>query len=333
VTEADCWRSKTDVYLSRYGLSPGSVVTGQTGGKSGDFLGQLASIASLNADLAFIELGVNDSSGGVSLTTFEANMHAISDAVRDNRPGCILIYMTTWTAVNGGSFDAVIRRVAAAYGGLVADISGVYYANDSTYLPAGVSAFSGVSDGWHPNNNGHAVIANIVGKLLGESYSEPTSGYPYCTVADALALLPSIGTLTDGPPASVPSATQAQTILDAITSEIDMHLRGQGYAVPATDTEALASLKPIAMNGVAARIAKAKWPTATGAGGDGGIIPDLRADYAAGLAYIDGGGLVLDSGTDDGSAGATVSHGFRDRSGTALSQSERVARTDLETQF
>jgi hypothetical protein len=156
---------------------------------------------------------------------------------------------------------------------------------------------------------------------------------PYCTVSEALALLPSIGTLTDGPPASVPSAAQAQTILDAITAEIDMHLRGQGYAVPATDTEALASLKTIAMNGVAARIAKAKWPTNTGAGGDGGIIPDLRADYAAGLKFIDDGGLVLDSGGDSGGAASTVSHGFRDWGGTALSQSERVARTDLETQF
>ena len=164
----------------------------------------------------------------------------------------------------------------------------------------------------------------------------------YCSLADALALLPSIGTLRDakaaetGPPAvaavtaTVPSATQGATILASVTAEIDMHLRSQNYTLPMTDADALASLKTICMNGTAARIAKAKWPTATGAGGDGGVIPDLRADYLAGLAFIDKGGIGPDAATP---ASSIVSHGFRDSTGAPLSSSTRVVRADLETGF
>jgi len=141
----------------------------------------------------------------------------------------------------------------------------------------------------------------------------------YCSLAEALALLPSVGTLRDavaysaGPPivpdvtATVPSATQAAALLTSVTAEINMHLRGHGYATPATDTEALASLKTICMNGAAARIAKALWPGATGAGSDGGAVMTLREDYAAGLAFIDKGGLSADSTT---ASGTSFAHGF-----------------------
>ncbi len=171
----------------------------------------------------------------------------------------------------------------------------------------------------------------------------------YCSLADALSLLPSIGTLRDAvaavdadpdatPPvgavvavtATIPSATQAATILASVTAEIDMHLRAQNYTLPVTGPDALASLQTICMNGTAARIAKAKWPTATGAGGDGGVIPDLRADYMAGLAFIDKGGIGPDVSTPIGSL---VSHGFRDSAGAALADSTRVIRTDNETRF
>ena len=142
----------------------------------------------------------------------------------------------------------------------------------------------------------------------------------YCSLADALALLPSVGTLRDavaysaGPPivpavtGTVPSATQAAALLASVTAEIDMHLRGRDYATPATDTEALASLKTICMNGTAARIAKAMWPGSTGAGGDNGAVITLREDYAAGLAFIDKGGL----GADSTSSGSGISYDFDD---------------------
>lgn len=132
----------------------------------------------------------------------------------------------------------------------------------------------------------------------------------YCSVTDALALLGDV-TLRDastGVAASTPSLTQAQALVAQVTAEIDMHLRGCGYALPITDSEALASLQAIAMNGVAARIAKAKWPTDAGPGGEGGVAHALRDDYRRGLAFIDGGGLAGDISSE--SASGVVAYAF-----------------------
>jgi hypothetical protein len=154
----------------------------------------------------------------------------------------------------------------------------------------------------------------------------------YCTLAEALSLLPTIGTLRDAaaavpaidadpdavPPvvgvpaiaavtATQPSAAQAASLLTAVCAEIDMHLRGRGYSLPVSDADGLASLKTIAMYGTASKIAKAKWPSKEGAGGDEGAAGPLREDYLRGLAFIDGGGLAPD--TSSGSAGS-VADGF-----------------------
>lgn len=137
----------------------------------------------------------------------------------------------------------------------------------------------------------------------------------YATLAEALSLLPTIGTPRDaatGPPvvtATQPSATQAAALLAATSSEIDMHLRGQGATTPPTDAEALAALKTICMNGTAARIAKAKWPSASGPGAAPAATEVYREDYLAGLAFIDKGGLTLDAPP---TASNTFGHGFGD---------------------
>jgi len=135
----------------------------------------------------------------------------------------------------------------------------------------------------------------------------------YCTTAEAVSLLGglSLRDAATGPPvvtATEPTLTQAGQLVTQTSAEIDMHLRGQGYEVPATDSDALAALKAVAMNGAAARIAKARWPNDTGPGGEGGVAAALRDDYRAGLAFIDSGGLGLDSTAD--TAALTVSHGF-----------------------
>lgn len=143
----------------------------------------------------------------------------------------------------------------------------------------------------------------------------------YCTVTDALSLLGNF-TVRDavaysaGPPviaavtATEPTATQAAALLAQTTAEIDMHLRGQGYSVPASDAEAVASLKAICMNGAAARIAKARWPSDSGPGGDRGVAMALREDYRRGLDFIDSGGLASDSSVEDTSG--SVNHGMPD---------------------
>lgn len=132
----------------------------------------------------------------------------------------------------------------------------------------------------------------------------------YCSVSDALSLLGDV-TLRDASEtlaASKPSFTQAQALVAQTTAEIDMHLRGCGYALPVTDSEALAALHAIAMNGAAAKIAKARWPNDTGPGGEGGVARALRDDYRAGLEFIDRGGLSGDAGSD--AASGAVAYAF-----------------------
>jgi len=128
----------------------------------------------------------------------------------------------------------------------------------------------------------------------------------YCSLSEALALIPNVGTLRNavaysaGPPivpavvATVPSLAQAAILLAQTTAEIDRRLRGQGAATPAVDPEALEALNPICANGAAAKIAKAKWPSGSGPGGDGGVVASLREDYKDGLLDIDKGRLGID---------------------------------------
>jgi lysophospholipase L1-like esterase len=171
VTAADSWRARVDAWLgSAVGVGSGSVFLGQTGGKTADFLPQLAAISAVDADLCFIELGTNDASGFPTMVpvppaTFKANLCAISAAVRVNRPNCILVYLTTWRENAALTYDAVIRAVAARDGGIVVDLAPIG-SDPANYLPAGVLTFNGASDGWHPNNAGHAAIAAAVESAL-----------------------------------------------------------------------------------------------------------------------------------------------------------------------
>ena len=138
----------------------------------------------------------------------------------------------------------------------------------------------------------------------------------YCTIEEALSLLPTIGALRDadeGPPAvsaTVPSLTQATLMLAATEAEIDAHLADRRAALPVSAATALAYLRTVAMTGTAARIAKAKWPADSGAGGDAGAAAALRADYAAMLAFIDGGGLASVVGVSVEGATGAIGHGF-----------------------
>lgn len=119
----------------------------------------------------------------------------------------------------------------------------------------------------------------------------------YCSLDAALSLLGDV-VLRDaaaGVTATTPTRAQAQALLEQTAQEIDMHLRGHGYALPITDDDANEALHAIAMNGTAARIGKAKWPADTGPGGERGIVAALREDYRRGLEFIDSGGLALDA--------------------------------------
>lgn len=129
----------------------------------------------------------------------------------------------------------------------------------------------------------------------------------YCTLEEALSL---IG-VTSLSGASAPTQAHAEAILATVEAEIDVHLAARANAAVADNLE---YLRLVAMNGTAAKVAKAKWPAAGGVGSDQGVGATLREEYLAQLAFIDGGGLDATSAADDS---ATLSHGFQSSDGTA----------------
>lgn len=76
----------------------------------------------------------------------------------------------------------------------------------------------------------------------------------YCTSADVLRELPNV---------SIDSTTQPNSddvtqFCTDIAAEIDARLRAVGITVPITDTDGLAVLRPLSVNGVKAKILRAK---------------------------------------------------------------------------
>lgn len=98
----------------------------------------------------------------------------------------------------------------------------------------------------------------------------------------------------------------------AVEAEIAVHIAAR----PNIDEEAHAAyLQGVAMNGVAAKIAKAKWPAAAGIDSAASVAETLRAEYTAQLEFIDGGGI--DAAANDDATLSIIGHGFNDASGVA----------------
>ena len=132
----------------------------------------------------------------------------------------------------------------------------------------------------------------------------------YCTLIEAQGLFP---TLTIANSGTLITTSQAEAVLDAVSREIDMHLRARGYGLPVTDADALASLKSICMYGTAAAVLKVVFPADSGIGGDAGAAAYWEGKYQEQLKLIDAGGLIDASGGSG--SGGSFAHGFGD--GTA----------------
>lgn len=165
-TEATSWRGLTNTYLATQSIAAGTYIGGANGQTSG-YQSILATLTAQAADLCFIELGTNDASAGVSAATFETNMRAIAEAVKDGNADCIFVFMTTWNeGTPGAALDIVIRNVAADYGDHLVELGNIYPAPE-TAKPPGTATwvedpYNYESDGWHPNDTGHKAIANAV---------------------------------------------------------------------------------------------------------------------------------------------------------------------------
>lgn len=75
----------------------------------------------------------------------------------------------------------------------------------------------------------------------------------YCTTTDVIRELPSI--TIDG--SSKPSTSDVDQFCFDITADMDSRIRAVGITIPVTDNDLLEILKPIAINGVKAKVVRA----------------------------------------------------------------------------
>jgi len=155
---ATAYRSLLDDALGLTGTYVGTT-DGTTAGVS------LSSVTAAAAELVVIELGTNDLLSR-SAAEFQADLQAVADAALEGNGAARLIFCTLWNRdESGAAYDAAVRAVARSCGGSVVDLAAIS-ADSSTYLPSGVSTINGDSDGWHPNDLGHARIAAAIAAQL-----------------------------------------------------------------------------------------------------------------------------------------------------------------------
>jgi acyl-CoA thioesterase-1 len=114
------------------------------------------------ADLVVVELGTNDANN-TTLDQFRNDYPAFLDAVRKKSPDAALVCAGTW---HGGSLarnmDRVIESQCTAHNGRYADLNALFD-DERDHGPAGtVRPVGDVTDWFHPNDAGHAGIADAI---------------------------------------------------------------------------------------------------------------------------------------------------------------------------
>jgi lysophospholipase L1-like esterase len=166
VTAADSYRAQLETWLTAHGGLTYETLS-VYGANSAGAAANAAAITASAPDLLIIELGTNDCSGYPSYVpvdpdVFEDNLRAIADAALAGNPSCCFAFLSVWQAApSRNSYNVKLAAVAVAYGGVYVSLSAIKD-NAANSAPSGVSTYHGDSDGWHPNNTGHAAIAAAV---------------------------------------------------------------------------------------------------------------------------------------------------------------------------
>ncbi len=162
--EYGCYRS---LVAQRYPCMP--LTEAAAGARSADV--DLESVRTAAADIVVVELGTNDASAHpgtapVDPAVFRRNLRAVAEAARVGNADARLVFLTIWQGPRKRrAYDARIAGVAAAYGRHLVSLAAIKDDPECSG-PAGASTFLGVSDGWHPNDYGHELIARRVGAQI-----------------------------------------------------------------------------------------------------------------------------------------------------------------------
>lgn len=116
-------------------------------------------------DLAIIELGTNDLNDREPMADFRAAYDSLLDRVRAANPETPLLCAGVWQGGGGGPddfpYDSSIQDICVEHGGQFVSLTELYR-DPSTIGPAGLPAFEGLTDTFHPNDKGHRVIADAL---------------------------------------------------------------------------------------------------------------------------------------------------------------------------
>lgn len=116
-----------------------------------------------NVDLAIVELGTNDVTKNTDPAVFRDQYDAYLDAVLDASPDAQHICLGVFAAPDEAAqkIDNHIADVCQEHDGEYIEIKDLY-TNDSLRGPAGAETWLGPADNGHPNDEGHARIAERV---------------------------------------------------------------------------------------------------------------------------------------------------------------------------
>lgn len=188
------WTSGGQVFLSGVIVYNGDESKGirfYDGGHSGlwtkDYLGTgnitlagggtwfAADLAAVSPNLVLIELGINDADGGVSSATVKTNLTSLISFVRSSvptNPAIVLVGLYDPGTVTSGepwsNYVAAMQAIAAADTGGFGGKSGITVFDLTQRFPARLptDTFSLFADTIHPNDKGHALIADSLAAFI-----------------------------------------------------------------------------------------------------------------------------------------------------------------------
>lgn len=138
-------------------------VSASRGGQTGNTVATVGESIEFPAttDLVVLALGTNDVFN-TDKAEYGESYRALVRKVQAEAPEAALVCLGTWSNVDGArNYDPMIREACTVAGGRFLPITDLF---DTPGMkgPAGVEAFGGVSDDFHPNDTGYGAIADRV---------------------------------------------------------------------------------------------------------------------------------------------------------------------------
>jgi acyl-CoA thioesterase I len=133
-----------------------------SGAKAAWAIPQLGAIRAAHPAMVTVELGTNDVGFNTPLDTFAAQYETIVSSISGTQTRVLCI--GSW--LPSTQIDVIIAETCARHGGLYVSLDGFYAVPDFHGVDGG-SSYLGVTDWFHPGDQGHAAIAAAVLSALG----------------------------------------------------------------------------------------------------------------------------------------------------------------------